>query len=113
MGLHFDTAGNILLSGWFVYSIDFGGGPRTAVAPSAFVAWYDANGSYLMDKSYGGQSSDASNDGYLYNRVGGGIDPANNAVLAATQNGPVDFGETPVGSWRGTSLTVLKVDPTP
>lgn len=51
----FDGAGNVLLAGAFLDSIDLGGGPVVAVASSdAFVAKYGPDGAYKWGKGLGG-----------------------------------------------------------
>jgi hypothetical protein len=86
---HVDDGGNVLLTGQFVGSFDFGGDllvaeegdtPRTDI----FVAKLDAGGSHLWSKRFGDAEA----------QVGAGIraDSAGNVVLVGSLQGSVDFG---------------------
>jgi uncharacterized protein (AIM24 family) len=53
-GLAVDTNGNVFITGNFAFTVDFGGGPVTAVgSPDMFLAKYSPVGSYLWAKRFG------------------------------------------------------------
>ena len=59
-GIAVDDAGNILVTGYFSGSVDFGGGPlESAGRADIFVARYDASGSHLWSRRFGGVGADA------------------------------------------------------
>lgn len=68
-GLAIDTIGNVFLTGWYHYSVDFDPGPGTAIPSNAvgyinyfFLAKYDPNGNFLWVNSIGGPGFAFGND---------------------------------------------------
>jgi len=55
-GVSIDVSGNVLISGNFLESVDFGGGLRTATLSDAFVLGLSANGAYRWDRTAVGAS---------------------------------------------------------
>jgi hypothetical protein len=106
-GVRFDGRGNMLVTGSFWGTVDFGGGPLTAASsPSIFVAKYAPDGSHLWSKGYGAAGG-----------VGGGyqsaIDAAGNLFVAASyQGGALDFGCGPLPPGGDFDALVVKLDPT-
>ena len=69
-----DAIGNVLLTGGFTGGVDFGGGVlNSAGYYDIFVAKYDADGSHLWSKRFGGPSLD---DGYAL-----AVDATGNVLL--------------------------------
>jgi outer membrane protein assembly factor BamB len=102
--LDLDAAGNALLSGNFSGTLDFGGGPRFSPSRARFLAWYDANGGYLMDTYFPGtDSSGTAVD----------IDAEGHVLLGGSFQGTVDFGTGPVSTSCREEMFVLELDPTP
>jgi hypothetical protein len=112
MDMTFDSSGNLLSAGWFVYNVDFGGGQRHSNAPAAYMAWYAPDGDYLTDSHYSGTAPNGNYTGYLYNFVTAGIDPADKVLLGATLHGTVDLGTGPVQT-PCSDMILVKHDPTP
>ncbi|MBN1207018.1 MAG: hypothetical protein JXB05_19190 [Myxococcaceae bacterium] len=107
--LDVDAAGNVLISGSFEGSQDFGGGARASPLPAAFLAWYGANGGYLADTYYPPSGLPSASS-----RGMAGFDPQGNALLGGSFRGTVDFGSGPLSNaCPGYDMFVLKVDPTP
>jgi len=99
----FDSLGNVLITGQFEGSIDFGGGPLTSAGGNdIFVAKLDANGNHLWSKRFGDAST----------QTGGkiAIDRSNNVLIAGNFEGAVDFGGGPLTSAGGIDICLAKLD---
>jgi hypothetical protein len=79
----FDSAGNVLLTGSFSKTVDFGGGPVTAGDQDIFVVKYGPDGGYLWSKDYVGSNNFAF-------RIA--TDAADNAILFGRFKYDIDFG---------------------
>jgi hypothetical protein len=77
------TTGNVIVTGGFSGSVDFGGGAITTRDNGGiFIAGYDAFGNYLWTKAYG-QSGDA---GYAAD-----VDGSGHLAIATGNSGGIDF----------------------
>lgn len=88
-GLALDPAGNIVLTGTFANTIDFGGGPMTAstsVPPDIFVAKLDQSGNGLWQKDFPSTSMSSYSSASIV--LPPAVDAQGNVALAGT------FGET-------------------
>ena len=99
-----DAANNIVLTGYFRGTVDFGGGGLTAASSfrDIFIAKYDANGTYLWSKRIGGTSAEEPQAVC--------VDSSNNIIVTGWFNDTVDFGGgdlTSVGHW---DIFVAKYD---
>lgn len=104
-GLAGDSSGNVVVTGWYTGSVDFGGGPLPgAVGNEVFVAKLDASGAHVWSKGFGGASAD--------NAVGQGIavDGAGNVLLAGWFSGSVDFGGGSLTGVATENVFVAKLD---
>jgi hypothetical protein len=91
--LALDSNGDVVITGQFFGTVDFGGGSVTNASSyvQAFVAKYSgADGAHLWSKRLGKLLATAPTS------VGSGrgvsVDPSNNVVIAGYFGGPVDFG---------------------
>jgi hypothetical protein len=91
--LALDSHGNVVVTGQFFGTVDFGPGPVTNASSyvQAFVAKYDgANGAHLWSKRLGKLLATAPTS------VGSGrgvsVDPLDDIVITGYYGGPVDFG---------------------
>jgi hypothetical protein len=96
-----DAWGNIIVTGVFLGSVDFGGG----VLPSAggydvFLAKFDADGGHLWSYNFG----DASHQ-YGY---GVAVDDLGNVILVGHFNGTIDFGGSLLTSVGGADIFLAK-----
>jgi hypothetical protein len=99
-----DAAGNVVVTGVFDGSIDFGGGPLTSAGDNdVFVAKFDPQLNHLWSKSFGDP------DVQVVSRVA--IDAEGNVVLAGYFRGSIDFGGGPLASAGGFDAFVVKLDP--
>ncbi|HEY8079730.1 MAG TPA: hypothetical protein VIF62_36620 [Labilithrix sp.] len=105
-GVDVDASGNILLSGFFNGSADFGGptalnGPpfRTGVQ-AGFVAKLDPNGGYIAAKNFTGTVFDSAV-----------FDSKGNVLLGASFEDAVDFGGGMMMSAGFGDIAVAKLDP--
>jgi len=80
-----DNFGNIYITGWFWFGVDFGGGPlKSKGKKDAFVLKLDPNGSHLWSKSFGNKESDTGRSVALY--------PDGSSVLVGTYRYPIALG---------------------
>jgi cysteine-rich repeat protein len=103
-GIAADSAGNVLLTGVFYRTADFGGGPISSVGSiDVFAVKLDAQGQHLWSRRLGGAGADE----------GGGIavDSAGNVLLTGSFQGMADFGGGPLSSAGGTDVFAVKLDP--
>jgi len=86
-----DRSGNILVTGYFGGTIDFGGGPLNSAGNSdIFVAKFTADGSHVWSKRFGDTSEDRGSSV--------ATDASNNVLFTGFFNGTVDFGGGPLTS---------------
>ena len=84
-GIVVDAAGNVLITGYFTGSVDFGGGALASAGnEDIFVAKLDPTGAHVWSKRFG----DASDQ----NALSLAVDTAGNVVVLGYFNGAVDFG---------------------
>ncbi|MCG8557984.1 MAG: SBBP repeat-containing protein [Proteobacteria bacterium] len=96
-----DAAGNILVTGAFGTSVDFGGGRLTSAGDrDVFVAKFSPDGGHLWSKRFGDASSD---QGWSV-----AVDTAGSAVLTGHFVGTVDFGSGPLTSAGGSDIFVAR-----
>jgi hypothetical protein len=103
VGIATDNADNVIVTGYFTGSVDFGGGALTSVGDwDIFMVKLDANGDHLWSKRFG----DANNQ----MNVGIATDSADNVIVTGHFTGSVDFGGgvlTSAGNW---DIFVAKLD---
>jgi hypothetical protein len=110
-GIAVDTAGNLLLTGYFDDTLDLGGTPLVSVkdpsrfgpADDVFVAQLDGSGNPLWSRQFG--NSKAEQHG-----VAVGTDSSNDVLVIGWLTGAVDFGAGPVPSPPANAFAV-KIDP--
>src|SRR3989442_12049361 len=79
-----DANGNVLVTGKFSGTIDFGTGPLTSAgATDIFLAKYSAAGDPIWSKAFGGALNDSGN--------GVAVDSGGNVVLIGTASGGAGF----------------------
>ena len=104
-----DRDGNVVVTGQFANSIDFGGGALSnAGAPDIFLARLSAAGAHGWSRRYG------SSNNYQQVATGVAVDLAGNVVLGANLIGAVDFGggALPVSGGYDPVLVKLSADGT-
>jgi hypothetical protein len=90
-----DAGGNVIMTGTFQNTVDFGGGGLTATGIDIVLAKYaTANGAHVWSKRLGGTSSDTG--------TGVAVDAAGNVQLTGVFISPADFGGGPIASAAGT-----------
>ncbi len=100
----FDPSGNVIIGGFELGTIDFGGGPLvSAGAQDAYVAKFDATGTHLWSTLWGG-SSDQGVQGVT-------TDSSGNIVLVGWFGGNLDLGGGPMVSAGGLDAFVARIDP--
>jgi len=95
-----DASGNVVVTGYFSGSTDFGGGPL--VGTGLYVAKFDAAGNHLWSQRFGDSE----------NSWGRAIatDASGNVVVTGSFGGVVDFGGGPLTSAGGNDVFVAKFD---
>lgn len=99
-----DASGNVVVTGQFQGTVDFGGGPLVASGSSAdiFVAKYDASGAHVWSKRFGSTQNDEAH--------GMDVDASGNVVITGSFQLSVDFGGGPLTSPTGLSMFLAKYD---
>ncbi|MCC6557504.1 MAG: hypothetical protein IT372_31520 [Polyangiaceae bacterium] len=92
--LSLDPAGDLLLTGGFASTIDFGGGTMTTGGPSPFVAKLDPNGNHIWSKTFSGSGDNWG--------TGIAADPQGNVLVTGDFTGFVNCGG-PVLSGAGSN----------
>ncbi len=101
-GVGVDSSGNVLVTGYFTGSFDFGGGSLTAVGQTdIFVAKLSAAGGHVWSKSFGGFNPDR---GYAI-----GTDSLGNVFVTGYMVGTVDFGGGPLTSAGAADVFLAKL----
>jgi hypothetical protein len=101
-----DVGGNVVLTGTFAGTIDFGGGPLTSVSQSdLFVAKLDPLGNHVWSKAYGPVNA------FLTTRSGYGIavDTAGNVWVTGSFAGQLDFEGNVIDDGQGTQQSSFLV----
>lgn len=100
-----DGSGNVVITGFYGGSVDFGGGPLTSLAcGNLFLAKFDANGNHLWSKSFG-DTLCSSEDGMWV-----ATDGSDNVVVTAEFDGTIDFGGGTLTSAGSLDIAVAKFD---
>ena len=99
-----DDAWNIVVSGSFEGTVDFGGGPLTSAGDSdLYVAKLDALGNHIWSKRFGNAE--------LQSTCSVAVDGVGNVLLAGDFYGTIDFGGGPLISAGDSDIFVAKFDP--
>src|SRR5262249_16766603 len=95
---------NVILTGWFLKGVDFGGVALTAVGGSdVFVAKFASSGSHLWSKRFGDTSSQTGS--------GVAVDPSGNIFVSGTLGKTIDFGTGPLAGKGNGDIFLAKRDP--
>lgn len=98
-----DGAGNVLLTGSFGGTVDFGGGPLTSAGGGdIFQAKFDPSGNHLWSQRFGDSHSEGA--------TCISMDIAGNALLTGYFRGTIDFGGGPLTSAGGETIFLAKFD---
>jgi hypothetical protein len=90
-GLAVDSSGNLYLTGFFLGTVNFGGGPLTSAgAEDIFIAKLDSTGNHIWSRSFG--------DAAIQYGQGVAAGLAGEAYLAAEVQGTFDLGGAPLTS---------------
>ncbi len=80
-----DASGNVVVTGNFTGTVDFGGGPLVSAGSSdVFLAKYNAGGAHVWSKRFGSTSNEGGNTV--------AIDASGNVIASGYFTGTVDFG---------------------
>ena len=101
-GVAVESNGNVIVTGFFEGTVDFGGGTPLVSAGSRdiFVAKYSAAGSHLWSKRFGSTGTDYAN--------GVTVDSNGNMIVTGTFTGTVDFGGGGLTSAGGYDIFLAK-----
>jgi hypothetical protein len=105
-GVAVDRSGNVVVTGYFEGTVDFGGGPLTSAGfGDVFVASYSPAGAHRWSKRFGSSKS------YGLGR-GVAVDKSGNAVVTGDFEGTVGFGGAPLTSEGYSDIFVASFGPT-
>jgi hypothetical protein len=98
-----DDQGNVIVTGSFGGTIDFGGGVLTdAGGGDVFVAKFDSAGNHLWSRRFGDGSTQTSHSV--------AVDDQGNAIVVGYFEGTLDFGGGPLTGMGGLDIFVAKFD---
>jgi len=98
-----DASGNVIVTGDFQGTVNFGGGPLTGVGEmDIYVVKLDANGNHLWSKRFGD-----ANDQWAESVA---VDGSGSVIVAGYFHGTVDFGGDPLGCVGDYDIYVVKLD---
>ena len=103
-----DGSGNILVSGSFKGTVDFGAGPLTTAGTDIYVAKLDALGNHLWSKRFGDGMPQAPQAPLF--RCDVAVDGVGNVLLVGDFAGTIDFGGGPLISAGSRDIFVAKFD---
>lgn len=94
-----DPSGNVLVTGRFKGTVDFGGSSISASDQDVFVVKYDANGNYVWSAGFGGN----------YDQGGSGVtvDASGNSAVTGYYSPQIDFGEDSFSAGEGSLADFL------
>jgi hypothetical protein len=100
-----DANGDVVVTGVFFDTVDFGGGPLTSAGNGdIFVAKYSASdGSHLWSRRFGGTSFEEGS--------GVAVDANGDVVVTGRFHGTVDFGGGPLTSAGIADIFLLRLRP--
>jgi len=108
-GVAVDSAGNIVVTGAFAGTVDFGGGPLTSAGSyDLFLAKYSPTGAHLWSKSLGSTDLDTAYAVAVDRSVGSNGLPVDNIVIAGAFQGTSSFGGAPLTSAGLRDILVAK-----
>jgi hypothetical protein len=103
-GIVTDASGNVLVTGSFQGSADFGGGPLTSAgSDDIFVAKFAPNGAHIWSQRFGSTLSDQG--------LGIATDASGNVLVTGLFSGQANFGGGPLVSAGGFDIFVAKYAP--
>ena len=104
-GVTVDGSNNVIITGHFYTTIDFGGGVLTSTGPDdIFLAKFDPNGAHLWSKRFGSGSA-VGEDGF-----GVAADAAGDIALCGAYTNGTDFGGGPLSAVGANDVFVAKFD---
>jgi hypothetical protein len=99
-----DTGGNVVVTGRFMNTADFGGGGRTSHGGfDLYVARYAANGAHLWSRGAGGSGEESGN--------AVAVDPSGNVLVTGSFQGTMNLGGSSLTSAGETDIFVVKYAP--
>lgn len=101
-GVATDPSGNVVMTGTYSGTVDFGGGPLAASGDDVFLVKLDPSGTHVWSHRYGDSSGQSG--------TSVATDAAGNIYLAADVAGSVDFGGGTLTSAGGSDNCLVKFD---
>ena len=102
-GVSVDASGNVLVTGRFRGTVNFGGSDLTSIGSyDIFVAKYDPAGVHQWSQSFGGTLDDIGN--------GVAVDGSGNVLVTGAFQDTVNFGDSDLTSAGGIDIFVAKYD---
>jgi len=96
-----DGSGNVVVTGQFALTVDFGGGGRSAIGQDIYVLKLSATGGHLWSKNFTTTGNEVGN--------AVAIDSAGNVVVTGYMDGSADFGGGTLTTAGSADIIVLKL----
>jgi hypothetical protein len=104
-----DSAGNVIVAGFFTGSVDFGGGPLQSAGAADFVlVGLGPDGAHRYSVRFGDASAQC--DQNLECRIALAVTPADEVLLAGHLRGTIDFGGDPLAAVDVEDVFVARFD---
>jgi len=103
-GVAVDSGGNVIVTGNFTGTVDFGGGPTASSGQNAFVAKYSSTGGYWWTYSF------SSTSGFVIG-YGAAADRNGNVGVTGDFLGTVNFGQSSLTSAGSLDAFVIRLAP--
>ena len=96
-----DGSGNVVITGTFAGTMNFGGGPLTSTSSrDIFLAKFDPTGAHVWSQRFGAGGDDAGN--------AVNVDNAGNIIITGSFKGPISFGGASLAGQGGNDIYVAK-----
>jgi chitodextrinase len=105
-GLRVDNGGNVILTGFFADSVDFGGGPRSSGTVgmwNLFAAKFTSSGTHVWSDAFGGNGNNCGR--------GVAVDGSGNVDLTGAFQATINFNGVSVTAKGLTDIFLLQLDP--
>jgi hypothetical protein len=98
-----DVSGNVIVTGYFDGTVDFGGGLLTSTGSDIFAAKFGSDGAHLWSKRFGDSSIQIAH--------AVAVDASGNVIVTGSFHGVIDFGGGPLTSIGNWDIFIVRLGP--